>query len=166
MSEGPESAHIPRNVKQLHEDLPKEIKAAERRLSGVLASSPNISIKPVTAEIITKRTWWKTKVRRISVYAASQVDNALKEAAAKTENTSKMQVSMERTNNELARERAVSSNLRKRLKLINGKFNDVLRVLAYGDKEQVAGIKESARDALKPPQRAETKDRGISQLKK
>ncbi|TXK93181.1 hypothetical protein BMR02_15605, partial [Methylococcaceae bacterium HT1] len=64
-----------------------------------------------------------------------QVDNALKEAAAKTENTSKMQVSMERTNNELARERAVSSNLRKRLKLINGKFNDVLRVLAYGDKE-------------------------------
>lgn len=158
----PESAYIHRNVKQLHEDLPKEIKAAERRLSGVLASSPNISIKPVTAEIITKRTWWKTKIRRISVYAASQVDNALKEAAAKTENTSKMQVSMERTNNELARERAVSSNLRKRLKLINGKFNDVLRVLAYGDKEQVDAIRENARDALKPPQRAETKDRGIS----
>lgn len=132
------------------------------RLSGVLASSPNISIKPVTAEIITKRTWWKTKVRRISVYAASQVDNALKEAAAKTENTSKMQVSMERTNNELARERAVSSNLRKRLKLINGKFNDVLRVLAYGDKEQVDAIRENARDALRPAQRAETKDRGIS----
>ncbi|TXL01972.1 hypothetical protein BMR07_18495 [Methylococcaceae bacterium CS1] len=73
-----------------------------------------------------------------------------------------MQVSMERTNNELARERAVSSNLRKRLKLINGKFNDVLRVLAYGDKEQVDAIRENARDALRPAQRAETKDRGIS----
>jgi len=158
----PESAYIHRSVKQLHEDLPKEIKAAEKRLERAMEVNPEIDIKPVLAEVVTKRTWWGTKTKNYSVYDASKVDKVMKEAAAKTSRASATETELTRSLEHAERLKGLNSRLNKELKSTSSKFKEVLKVIAHGDDEMVAEMRESAKKALKPTQKQQDNDRGMS----
>lgn len=158
----PESAYIHRSVRQLHEDLPKEIKAAEKRLENVLESDPNIDIKPVIAEIVTKRTWWTTEIEQRSVYDAVKVKKELVKAAAKTKRASTTEAELTRSLEHAERLKGLNSRLNKELKSTSSKFKEVLKVIAHGDSAMVAEMRENAQKALEPTQKQHNNDRGMS----
>jgi hypothetical protein len=158
----PESTYVHRSVKQLHEDLPKEIKAAEKRLESLVENSPEMSVKPVLAEVVTERSWWTTKTEKYSVYDAPKVDKILKEAAAKTKRAGVREVELTKSQEHAERLRGLNLRLNKELKSTSNQFKEVLKVLAHGDNKMLTELRESAQKVLKPTQKQQNNDRGMS----
>jgi len=154
----PESAHIHRSVKQLHEDLPREIKIAEKRLEAALEVSPRINIDPVRAEVVTNRTWFKTTTKEFDVYDAPKVDKALREAAAKTSRAAVTAAELINSKNHAERLQGINSKTNAELKKTSGKLGNIWKKLAHGSDGEVERMREIARDVLRP---AKQQDKGV-----
>lgn len=75
----PAHKYIHRSVKKLHEDLPKEIEVAEKRLQECMRVCTDISIKPIPIEIVKKKKrLGHDQTIKAEVYSRKQITDFLR----------------------------------------------------------------------------------------
>jgi len=147
----PESAHIHRSVKQLHEDLPKEIKAAQKRLDKVFESKLDTGIKPTRVQVVQKRKRiGHDETKSYDVYEASKVDKILKDAAAKTSRAAVTEAELNNSTNHAERLKRMNTKTNLELKGTSQKLAVVIKTLALGSPEDIKDLRQQAIKAVQP----------------
>jgi len=145
----PDSAHIHRSVKQLHEDLPKEIKEAQKRLERVVENNPDIGIKPTRVQVVQKRKRiGHDETRSYDVYKASDVEKILKEAAAKTSRAAVTAAELNNSRDHAERLQRMNTKTNLELKSTAKRFGTVIKTLALGSPEQIKDLRQQAIESV------------------